>query len=271
MQAANPTLVTATATSSTSISITWTDNEAANSFYKIDRQVYGGAWQTIVSTLPADTEAYIATGLNPDTLYKFRVTAVAAAAGEPAEDSDAVESNLEWTMLRTPVISSAFSSATTFLDLTWTNPSTQQDEYDIEWRQYTGGVWGAWTFTTAAGAADLSASVDLGIESTDKYQLRIRASGTTINGALQKDSEWAYSKELYLVPSVEGLYYGYTTASIQRAGDQWTHVLFITGTSPYLKVLAFDHSLLRATQVNVSDVIFGPFIDAYDAAFVTTP
>lgn len=69
-----PTNLTATPTSTTKISLTWSDNASCEDGYKVEKKVSGGAWAEIKS-LQADSSSFIDTGLTPNTTYIYRVKA----------------------------------------------------------------------------------------------------------------------------------------------------------------------------------------------------
>lgn len=92
--AATPTNLKETPISPTSIKLTWVDNESSEGGYKIEQSTYSsswGAWSTIEASLSANTQEYNVTGLTPNSLHRFRVTALAAAIGEPTGNSTPVQ------------------------------------------------------------------------------------------------------------------------------------------------------------------------------------
>jgi len=70
-----PSNLSATATGSTSIRLTWTDGATGDSYFEIERSPAGCQSFSPVDSVGADTTAYNATGLTPDTGYCFRVRA----------------------------------------------------------------------------------------------------------------------------------------------------------------------------------------------------
>ncbi len=77
---ADPTSVTASATSLSSIRVTWTDAAINEDYYEIRRGLNGTDWDA-AEQLPAGTTSYDATGLLSNTLYYFEVRAGSATDG----------------------------------------------------------------------------------------------------------------------------------------------------------------------------------------------
>ena len=73
---ATPSGLTATATSSSSINLTWTDNASNETAYKVESATASaGPWTEITGSLAAGATAYTVTGLSAATTYYFRVRA----------------------------------------------------------------------------------------------------------------------------------------------------------------------------------------------------
>jgi hypothetical protein len=77
---AAPTGLTATLSGATSVSLSWTDNADTEIGYTVEARVDGGAW-TEVASLAAGSTSYEHTGLTPDSVYEYRVTAEDALCG----------------------------------------------------------------------------------------------------------------------------------------------------------------------------------------------
>jgi fibronectin type III domain protein len=94
----NPTGLTATATSSSQINLSWTapsDNGgSAITGYKIERSTDGGStWSTIVASTGSTLTSYSDTGLQSSTTYTYRVSAInAIGTSSPSNVSSATTS-----------------------------------------------------------------------------------------------------------------------------------------------------------------------------------
>jgi subtilisin family serine protease len=70
-----PANLTATAASTTRISLTWSDNASGEDGYKVERKISGGAWTALPATSPKDSSSFTDSGLIPDTTYTYRIKA----------------------------------------------------------------------------------------------------------------------------------------------------------------------------------------------------
>jgi hypothetical protein len=67
-----PTNVTATATSSTNVNLTWTDNSTTEDGFRIDRKIFSNAYVTI-AVLGANVTSYSDASVNSATMYTYRI------------------------------------------------------------------------------------------------------------------------------------------------------------------------------------------------------
>src|SRR5439155_19681781 len=73
---ANPTSATATAVSSSQINLTWVDNSASETGYKIERKTTSTGTYAQIDQVGANVQSYHDTnGLAPNTRYYYRVRA----------------------------------------------------------------------------------------------------------------------------------------------------------------------------------------------------
>jgi hypothetical protein len=75
--AATPPGVTAVVTSDRSVALRWTDSAGATG-WRVERKATGTAAYTEVTTLPAASREWLDDGLQPDTAYDYRITALGA-------------------------------------------------------------------------------------------------------------------------------------------------------------------------------------------------
>src|SRR4030042_6641530 len=70
-----PTNLTATAASTTRISLSWSDNASYEKGYKVERKISGGSWTVLPDTLPNGSSSFTDSGLTPNTAYTYRIKA----------------------------------------------------------------------------------------------------------------------------------------------------------------------------------------------------
>src|SRR5690606_7514447 len=81
---AAPSGLTATASSTTQINLSWTDNATNETSFRVERATSaGGPWTELTDSLATNTTTYSASGLSASTTYYFRVS-----AGNAAGDSE---------------------------------------------------------------------------------------------------------------------------------------------------------------------------------------
>ncbi len=105
-----PSNLKATASSSSQIDLTWTDNSTNETGFNIDRSTDNVNWTVLAFNIPSQT--YSDTGLAPNVTYYYRVRATNAAG-------DSANSNVD-----NATTLAATSTTTNLSDLTWTSATT---------------------------------------------------------------------------------------------------------------------------------------------------
>ena len=118
---AAPSGLTATATSSTQINLSWTDNSGNEDGFKVERSTDNSTWTEIAANVAANSTTYSATGLTASTLYYFRVRAYRGAVNS-SYTSNASATTQSGSL--SPSWSLDFSTGTTYSDLVLTRAST---------------------------------------------------------------------------------------------------------------------------------------------------
>lgn len=78
-----PTNLQATATGTSSITLTWQSNVPDADYYRVDRRLNGGNFDVIQWHLPGNTNNWADTGLQSSTTYIYRVYAIKMVNGNP--------------------------------------------------------------------------------------------------------------------------------------------------------------------------------------------
>ncbi|MBL8088265.1 MAG: fibronectin type III domain-containing protein [Chthonomonas sp.] len=86
---AAPSGLTAMASSTTSVDLSWTDNAHNETSYVVQRKIASGSWTTITSSLPRNTEQFTDSTVSAYTTYTYRVLAHNAAADTASNEATA--------------------------------------------------------------------------------------------------------------------------------------------------------------------------------------
>jgi len=143
----SPTSLTATAVSSSQISLTWTDNSATEAGYRIEQSPVDNLHYTEIATVGPNVTSYSATGLSEATKYYYRVRAYNAIATSAYSS----EKNAT-TLYNIPVAPSGLritSIISSRVILAWTDNSGNESGFRIQRKQ---GPTGTYTEIATPGA-----------------------------------------------------------------------------------------------------------------------
>jgi subtilisin family serine protease len=123
-----PTNLAATATSSSKVNLSWTDNATAEVGFKLDRSTDGVNFTQLL-TLPANTTSYSNTNLAASTTYHYRLraytgpehSAFSNTASAVTQPPPAAPTNL-----------AAIAVSTSRINLTWTDNATNEAAFKVE-------------------------------------------------------------------------------------------------------------------------------------------
>jgi|GEM_PF-1642433 len=164
--------------SDASVSLVWTDNASGETGFELERQVNSGGW-SLLSTLPAGTQAYTDSSVSASKVYDYRVRTVYAGA------NSAYSNTVQVTTSATPppeaptnliVVDSDYQS----VDLSWQDNANDESGFRIE-RAEDGGAF-AWLVNVAA---NIESYTDDSVVSGSTYSYRCYA----FNG--QGDSDYS--------------------------------------------------------------------------------
>jgi transcriptional regulator CtsR len=169
---ASPTGLGATATSSTAITLSWTDASTNEDGFKIERKTGAGAFQPLAQVGPNIT-TYADSGLTASTAYSYQVRAY-NTGGESAFSNTASATTLAGgTPPAPPTGLGATAVSSSAINLSWTDASTNEDGFKIE--RKTGA--GAFAQIATVGP-NITTYADSGLTASTAYSYQVRAYNT---------------------------------------------------------------------------------------------
>ena len=164
----------ATATTASTIDVSWADQSANESVFEIERSTNGssGPYQMIATT-SANTEIFSDSNLRPDTEYCYRVRAVNAGGASAPSSDDCATTQAAPPPPAPPVGLSADRNSAAQVTVSWSDQSGNETAFEIH--RSTDGPMGSFALLTQVSSntesyADTSAS-----PSTTQFCYRVRA------------------------------------------------------------------------------------------------
>ncbi len=242
-----PDTLSATAVSASQISLTWADNSSNETGFAIDEATDAAFTQNLVTTTAAQnaTSASV-TGLNPTTLYYFRVRAT-NGANRSADSNLASATTLSSNHAPTDITVSSSSipenqpSGTAVGALNSTDPDAG-NAFTYSLVSGTGSTDNA-SFTISGSTLQTAAIFDY--ENENSYSIRVR---TTDQGGLWYEKTFTISviNVAEVVPTISGI--STDTGSSSSDGITSDPTLLINGTSePGMTITVYRGGVLAGT------------------------
>jgi chitodextrinase len=178
---ADPTGLSATALSSSSIELTWTDNSSDEDGFDIYRSLSSGSGYSELDTVGANVESYTDDGLDPDTTYYYRVYAY-NSYGDSDYTYDYATTDPTGSPPADPTGLSATVLSSSSIYLSWTDNSSDEDGFDI-YRSLSSGS--GYSELDTVGA-NVESYTDDGLDPDTTYYYRVYAYNS------YGDSDYAY-------------------------------------------------------------------------------
>ena len=160
------------ATSPSSVSLSWLDRSEGESAYSVERRLEGGSFAT-VATLGADSSSYADVGLNPQTIYQYRIR-VSGEGASVVSGQVAVTTPALPAVLAVPVLSAAPAGSSS-VDLVWESESERHTAFLVQ--RETGGGW----TTVSSVNPTVFGYKDTGLSASQNYRYRIQVTdGVTV-------------------------------------------------------------------------------------------
>jgi hypothetical protein len=175
-----PSGLAATAASTSSITLNWTDNSSDETQFRIERSPTGASGTYAqIDTAAANTTSYPNSGLAEGTTYYSRVRAYNGSTTSAYSNETSATSPLS-----APSGLAATAASASQINLTWTDHSGAETGFSIE-RSTTSGAGYALVATAGANATAYS---DTGLSASATYYYRVRAYNSSVNSAYSNEA-----------------------------------------------------------------------------------
>ncbi|MDR3634849.1 MAG: fibronectin type III domain-containing protein [Isosphaeraceae bacterium] len=165
-----PTLISVTAQSNTSVLLTWSD-VAGETGFRVDRSSDGGTTWTTAGTVGTSITSFTDTGLTEATSYAYRVTATNAAASSAPSATRSVA-----TQPSAPSGLAATAISPAQINLSWTDHSTAASYYYVE-QSTDGTTWTQVGYVYGTTATSYTATGPFNGSTTYDFRVRAYSSG----------------------------------------------------------------------------------------------
>ena len=170
---AAPSQLAATATSSATVALAWTDNSSDEGGFEIRRSTAGSSGTyTIIDTVAANVTAATDANVTSSKQYCYKVRALGAGATGPSGLSNF---SCITTPPATPSALQATATTPSRISTTWQDNSSDEAGFEV-WRSTT-GIGGTYTLRSTRGVG-IESFNDTGLNSATEYCYEVRATGS---------------------------------------------------------------------------------------------
>lgn len=170
---AAPSNLTATATSSSQINLSWTDNSNNETGFEIERCTGSTCTEfALINTVTAGTTSWSNTGLAAATSYSYRVRAANTAGNSDYSIVAGATTPSAPTIPAAPSALTAVAKAKNAVQLTWTDNSNNETGFRIE--RCTGSTCSNFTAVATVGV-NAVAYTNTGLKANTTYRYRVAA------------------------------------------------------------------------------------------------
>ncbi|HEX3552293.1 MAG TPA: fibronectin type III domain-containing protein [Thermoanaerobaculia bacterium] len=179
---AAPTSLVATATSSTSVQLTWTDNATNETSYRVQEKVGSGQFTT-AANLGANATTTVVSGLKAGTAYTFRVQALNGNTGSAYSNLAQITTPASAQPPAAPSSLTATPVSTTSIRLDWQDNASNETGFVLQGSSPDGAL--ALTATIPANTQTFTVT---GLNPTTPYTFRVVAQNAAGNSAASNEA-----------------------------------------------------------------------------------
>ena len=169
-----PSNLVAIAVSSIQIDLSWQDNSDNEDGFRIQRKMGAGGSYSTIATLGTNTTSYHDSGLNPSTVYYYRVQAYNSYGSGYSVWSAEANTSTSAPAISAPIMPSnltATAVSSTQINLAWQDNSTNEDGFKI-YQSSTGAVGSYYHLATVA-ANTTAYSVQQALSANTTYYFQV--------------------------------------------------------------------------------------------------
>jgi len=211
-----PSGLTATPASTTSISLSWTDNSTDETGFQIEYGPSATGPFTLITTTAANVTSYSHTGLTASTAYYYRIRATNGAGDSANTTVVSATTPAAATPPATPSGLAATAASPTSISLSWADNSNNETGFKIERGTSASGPF-AQIILVGAGSTSYS---DTGLNASTTYYYQVRATNSTGDSAYTPVASATTPATVIIPLAPSGL--TATTASATSISLSWT-------------------------------------------------
>ena len=173
---AAPTLLSATAVSSSQINLTWTDNATTETGFAIDRATDVNFTQNLITTtVGTNITSTSITGLSPSTTYYFQVRATNAIGPSANSNTASATTLVAPQPPAAPTLLSATAVSSGQINLAWTDNASDETGFAIDRATDVNFTQNLITTTVGANSGTSASASITGLSPSTTYYFRVRA------------------------------------------------------------------------------------------------
>jgi hypothetical protein len=227
---AAPSNLSALSSSSTVVSVYWTDNSSNETGFKIERKTGSTGVYAQVATLGVNATSFSNTGLSASTQYFYRVRATNSTGDSSYSNETGITTSAPPATIPTaPSGLAATSSSSSSVNLSWSDASNNESGFKIERKTGSAGTYAQ----IATVSANVASFANTGLAASTQYFYRVRATNSAGDSAYSNEANATTQSSSSL--SVVSIVANDPNAS--EAGDKGEFTVSRTGsTAAELKV-----------------------------------
>jgi predicted phage tail protein len=162
-----PTQLSASPAGSGRVDLRWQDNSDDETSFAIEYREGTSTWWYPLASVPANATTFSHTGLSSGATFTYRVRACNASGCSDAPDEVQATAGGP----ASPSALTATAAGSGRVELAWTDNSSDETSFRVEYREGTS----AWWYTLASTPANVRTYTHTGLQAGDTYAYRVRA------------------------------------------------------------------------------------------------